>query len=332
MSAHQVLDQYLSYLMPHLTDKDVSEVCINRVGEVFVERGGIMTRYVCPELTYERLLRLTEQAGQYSKQPLLSDTYPLIAATLPDGSRIQCVVPPATEPGRIILSIRKESIKQMSLDEYATCGGYAHTQRTQPQSGERGYLLELYSEGRYHEFIKEAIASKCTMLISGGTSSGKTVYLNACLAAVPAHERIITIEDTREVKLTQENVVPLLYPRKGDSSQRHTAKDLVEASLRLRPDRLILGEIRGAEAFDFLHAINTGHPGSIATLHANTPEGALKRLGMMVLQAHTGMTLSEIDSYVRHTIDVIVHVSRIRSGVFGVREIYLSEALDAVAP
>jgi type IV secretion system protein VirB11 len=125
-------------------------------------------------------------------------------------------------------------------------------------------------------------------------------------------------------------VVPLLYARGGEHAGKHTAKDLVEASLRLRPDRIILGELRGAESFDFLHAINTGHPGSIATLHANTPAGALKRLSMMVLQARTGMTLPEIDSYVRGTVDVIVHVGRTGPGTFGVREVYFAQALDCL--
>jgi len=163
------------------------------------------------------------------------------------------------------------------------------------------------------------------MLICGGTSSGKTVYLNACLQEIPQHERLILIEDTREVHVPHANMVPLLYPRGGERTARHTAKDLVEVSLRLRPDRIIVGELRGAEAFDFLHAINTGHPGSIATIHANTPRGALKRLGMLVLQAHTGMTMAEIEHYVHGTIDVIVHVSRIGSD-FGVREMYFSRA------
>lgn len=331
MSAHDALDQYLSYLGHHLSDEAVTEVCVNRVGEMFVEKGGVMERFECPDLTYKRLRLLVNQVAQHSLQPVVTDQYPLVAATLPGGERIQCVLPPATEQGQVALSIRKQIIKHLSLDDYAKRGGYERTRLAQQISNhENEHLLELYRRELFHDFIKEAIRKKLTILIIGGTSSGKTVFLNACLAEIPMHERIITIEDVREVEVVQPNSLSLLYPRQGEGSALHTAKDLVEVSLRMRPDRLLLGEIRGAEAFDFLHAINTGHPGSIATLHANSPQGALKRLGMMVLQANTRMTLTEIDTYVRRTVDVIVQVARTGVDAFGVREVYYADALDDI--
>lgn len=159
--------------------------------------------------------------------------------------------------------------------------------------------------------LRAAVAARKTILISGGTSSGKTTFLNALLKEVPSHERIVTVEDTPEINVSRPNCVSLVAVRGEQGEAKVGTDDLLQASLRLRPDRIILGEVRGPEAVTFLRAINTGHPGSFTTIHANTPAGALEQLALMAMQAGIGLARADTLAYIRSLVDVVVQLGRV---------------------
>ena len=163
-------------------------------------------------------------------------------------------------------------------------------------------------------FLREAIRQRRTILISGGTSTGKTTFLNAMLAEIPTHERVIVVEDTPELRLPGENGVGLVAVKGDLGAAKVTANDLLQAALRLRPDRLVLGELRGTESISFLRAINTGHPGSFSTIHANSPRGALEQMALMVMQTGIGLTRSDTQAYASSVIDIIVQLGRDSAG------------------
>jgi type IV secretion system protein VirB11 len=171
-------------------------------------------------------------------------------------------------------------------------------------------LASLLQEQDYLSFFRAAVAARKTILISGGTSSGKTTLLNALLKEIPKHERLISIEDTPEIRLSGDNALGLVAVASDQGEARVTVDDLMRASLRMRPDRLIVGELRGSETVTFLRAINTGHPGSISTVHANSPQGAFEQIAFMCMQAGLGLGRQETMDYARSMIDVIIQLDR----------------------
>ena len=200
----------------------------------------------------------------------------------------------------------------MSLDDYAKQGAFDMTELTRNAdvSEEVKALQKALKKGDVQQFLSLAVKSHQNIVISGGTSTGKTTFLNALLQEIPMDERIITIEDTREVNAPHGNLLNLIAAKGDQGRSLATIQDLLEATLRLRPDRIILGELRGKEAYTFLRAINTGHPGSICTLHADSPAGAIEQLSLMVLQANLGLSRNEIKDYVSSMIDIVVQLKR----------------------
>lgn len=311
------IETYLRPLRPYVDQEGVMEISINKPGEVWIERlGGSrgMERHEVPELTFTHLQTLARLLAQYSEQ-VVSEETPLLSATLPDGCRVQVVLPPAVEPGAIGISIRKQALLDMSLDDYEKRGAFdgVNSQGSTQRSND-ALLDEFYRAGRFRDFIEAALLTKKNILISAGTSAGKTTFLNACLKAIPMEERIITIEDAREVRPPQPNRLHLLASRGGQGRAKVTPQQLLEASLRLRPDRIILGELRGAEAFTYLRAINSGHPGSITTIHADSPRLAFEQLTLMVMQADLGMERRHILEYVQSIIPIMVQLGRNNQG------------------
>lgn len=195
-------------------------------------------------------------------------------------------MPPAVEQGLIALSIRKQALLDITLDDYEKLGAFSViNKKTEKEIATENQLQALYQQKRYREFIELALLMKKNILISAGTSTGKTTFLNACLKVIPLQERILTIEDAREVKVPHKNCVHLVASRGGQGLAKVTPQELLEACLRLRPDRILLGELRGAEAFSYLRAINSGHPGSLTTIHSDSPMLAFEQLALMVMQA-----------------------------------------------
>lgn len=299
------LEAYLAPLVPVLARSDVTDIFINRAQEVWVETlGGATERIEAPELTEERLWRLARQIASLSHQGI-SREHPLLSARLPDSSRVQVVAPPATR-GPIAIAIRKHVMSDLSLAHYEQEGAFA-------SASAFAKVVEDRPDGLGTEparYLREAVRQRKNILISGGTSTGKTTFLNALVREIPAAERLILIEDTPELILRHENAVGLVAVKGELGEARVTPDDLLQASLRMRPDRIILGELRGSEAYTFLRAVNTGHPGSMTTIHANSPAGALEQLALIV-QANSNLSRGDILDYVRFVVDVSVQLERI---------------------
>jgi type IV secretion system protein VirB11 len=305
------LRSYLSPFTAFLERDDVTDIYVNRPGEVWIEAvaGGIERHYV-PALDETTLLRLARQIAAISHQGI-SREHPLLAATLPDGCRVQIVAPPASRAG-IVLAIRKHVAVDLSLEDYAAAGVFADTTGAGSDRGDSvdDELAGLHARGDMAALLATAVRACKNILISGGTSTGKTTFLNTLIAKVPSQERLILIEDTPELQLRHENAVGLVASRSALSEADVTTDDLLSASLRMRPDRIIVGELRGNEAYTFLRAVNTGHPGSMTTIHADSPERAVEQIALLVLQTGTRLGRDDVLHYVRNTIDVFVQLSR----------------------
>lgn len=315
MCASSYLESYLSPLGSWLDRQDVTDIYVNRPGEVWVETlGNAPERFETPELTAETLARLARQIAAASTQGI-SRSHPLLAASLPTGERVQIAIPPATR-GHIAVAIRKHISAGLALEDYRGSGAFSATTMV-GESEFSSRQMAFIRQGDPIELLRQAVLKRRNILVSGGTSSGKTTFLNALLREIPSNERILVIEDTPEIQIDHQNAVGLIAARGVTGEAQVTAEDLLIASLRMRPDRIILGEIRGAEANTFLRAVNTGHPGSLSTIHADTPERAIDQLALLVMQTGTRMAWSDVVAYVKKSLDVVVQLRR----VAGKREI-----------
>lgn len=319
MSVPAYLDVYLAPFIEHLSRPDVTDLYINRPGEVWIETlQGSLERHVAPGVTEAQLWRLARQVASLTHQGI-SREHPLLAARLPDGARVQIVAPPATREGMVV-AVRKHVSSDLSLGDYEQAGSFSTTTGDGTVDPIEESLAQLYDTQNWGGFLRAAVAARRTIIVSGGTSTGKTTFLNALLREVDARERLILIEDTPELVLRHDNAIGLVAARGSLGEANVTTDDLLIASLRLRPDRIILGELRGAEAFTFLRAINTGHPGSLTTIHADTPTGAIEQLVLLVLQSRAGLSREDIVAYANTVIDVVVQLER-RGGSRRVAEI-----------
>lgn len=322
------INTFLEPLDHIFAEEGVNEISINRPGEIWVERRGDMTHESVPRLTLDHLKSLAHLVAQYTQQ-VISEEKPLLSATLPQGYRIQVIFPPACDGNSVIMSIRKQTVLRLTLDEYERIGAFDTTKTGDDFVNQDDVLLEkLLKAGEVKKFIAAAVKMRKNVIISGGTSTGKTTFLNAALGEIPTEERIITVEDAREVMIEHlPNRAHLLASRGGQGRALVTTQDLIEACLRMRPDRIIVGELRGKEAFAYLRAVNTGHPGSIATLHADTPKLAIEQLCLMVLQADLGITRDEIREYVESVVQIVIQLKRGAKGRRYVSEIYFKPNL-----
>jgi type IV secretion system protein VirB11 len=322
MSNFTALDTYLEPLKKLLDEEGIQEISINRPGEAWVERFGEMRQELLPEMTLSHMQGLAQLIAQSTSQAI-SEEKPLLSANLPGGYRIQIIIPPACDAG-VVMAIRKQTALNMDLDKYEQLGAFTNTRvgtdHFDPNDAE---LAELYAKGDAKGFIAKAVKARKNIIISGGTSTGKTTFMNAALKELPLMDRIITVEDVREVNIEHiPNRVHLLASKGGQGRAQVTTQNLIEACLRMRPDRIIVGELRGAEAFSYLRAVNTGHPGSIATIHADTPALAIEQLILMIMQADLGITRDQIKHYVESVIQVIIQLKRGEKGRRFVSEIY----------
>jgi len=326
MSSLTALETYLEPLKKLFAEEGVNEISINRPFEAWVEKKGDIRYESIPEIDLDHLKGLAVLVAQSTEQRI-SEENPLLSATLPTGFRIQIVIPPACESGTVGISIRKPSAMKLLLDDYEKMGAFDATAVEALFDVNAEKLNKLLEEKKIKEFLNTAVIAKQNIIISGGTSTGKTTFTNAMLRAIPADERIITVEDAREIELSNHpNRLHLLASKGGQGRAKVTAQELIEACLRLRPDRIIVGELRGAEAFSFLRAINTGHPGSISTLHADTPTMAIEQLKLMVMQAGLGMPPAEIKEYILNVVDIVVQLKRGEKGRRYVSEVYYRAA------
>ncbi len=322
------LKRFLQPIQPWLEQDNVSEVVVNHPGEAWVEEQGArgMVRKTVPDLTERSLVQLARQVAAASHQEV-NEQKPLLSAALPSGERIQVVLPPAAIDGGGF-AIRRQVVQNLSLDDYAERGAFERARVTAAdhRSPLDLHLAELLAGRDWYGFLSAAVAGRKNMLIVGGTSTGKTTFFNAIAKEIPEHERLVSLEDTPELELPQPNVLRMIASKGGQGQAKVTIQDLLEASLRLRPDRILLGELRGSEAYTFLQTVNTGHPGSISTLHADSPRAAFERLTLMVMQANLGLRRDEILEYIRSVVEVIVQLTRLPNGERIVSEIYFAHA------
>lgn len=307
------LRTYLAPLAGLLDRADVTDILINQPGEAWVETlGGGLERMEAPGVDTVMLQRLAQQIAAVSSQGV-SREHPLLAASLPGGARVQVVAPPATRK-HVALAIRKHVVSDLTLEAYRDAGAFAATRRSAVQDSaaiDRD-LSAMLSRGDHVSFFRAAVRAGKNIIVSGGTASGKTTFLNALLKEIPDTDRVLVIEDTPEVNLNRPNALGLVAVKGDLGEARVTVDDLLQAALRMRPDRLMVGEVRGKEAFTFLRAINTGHPGSITTVHADSPKGALDQLAFMALQAGLNLTRTDVIDYARDVVDIIVQLSRVQ--------------------
>ncbi len=302
------LESYLAPFSEWLARDDVTDIYVNRPGELWLETlGAAPERFEVPELTGEVLARLVRQIAAVTSQGVNRE-HPLLAASLPGGERVQAVIPPATR-GELALAIRKHVSRGLELDDYRAQGALERTtvgnaEALKPRS------LELTKGSDAVDLLRAAVRERRNILVSGGTSSGKTTFVNALLKEIPREERLIVIEDTPELQIVHDNAVGLVAARGVMGEAEVEAEDLLIAALRMRPDRIVLGEIRGAEAVTFLRAVNTGHPGSMSTIHADSPLRAIDQLALLVLQTGTRMAWDDVVQYVRASLDLIVQLKR----------------------
>lgn len=302
------LASYLAPLAPILARSDVTDIYVNRPGEVWVETlGGRTEHHLMQALDSAALERLSRQIAAQSHQGI-SREHPLLSASLPDGARVQIVAPPATR-GPLAMAIRKHLSSDLRLSDYAAQGAF---DRMSDDAGDDvdTQLRVLRASGDVAGMLALAVRARRNIVVAGGTSTGKTTFLNALLREIPEEERLILIEDAPELHLGHANAVGLIASRSVLGEASVTSDDLLGASLRMRPDRIILGELRGAEAYTFLRAVNTGHPGSMTTIHADSPARAVEQLALLVLQTGTRLNRQDVLDYVRSIVDVFVQLTR----------------------
>lgn len=289
-----VLDELLGFgpLQDLLDDPKVSEIMVNGLESVFVESKGVLRRTNRSFDSNEQLLRVIDRMVRTSGRRV-DQSSPMVDARLPDGSRLNVVLPPLAVDGPSI-TIRKFTAGKLTTDDLV----------------EHGSLSVEAAE-----FLQSAVASKANVLVSGGTGTGKTTILNILSSYIGRHERVVTVEDAVELSLDLPNLIRLeTRPANSEGAGEISIRDLVRNSLRMRPDRIVVGEVRGAEALDMLQAMNTGHEGSLSTLHANAPRDALRRLETMVLLGGVELPLRAIREQIASAIDVIVQLTRDAAG------------------
>jgi type IV secretion system protein VirB11 len=303
------LQSFLSPLVPFLEQDDVTDLFVNRPGEVWIETlGGAIARHYVGSLDDTLLSRLAQQIAAFAHQGINRE-HPLLAATLPGGERVQIAAPPVTR-GPLALAIRKHIARDLTLDDYAQSGAFAGMGDPQLTEDVVADLRALRARGDSSGLLRHAVQSRLNIVVAGGTATGKTTFLNVLIGEIDEQERLILIEDTPELNMRHDNAVGLVAARSMLGEAAVTAEDLLNASLRMRPDRIILGELRGPEAFTFLRAINTGHPGSMTTIHADSPARAIEQIALLVLQTGTKLDRDSIVHYVRSSIDVFVQLGR----------------------
>jgi pilus assembly protein CpaF len=290
----EISDDVLGYgpLEPYLRDPEVTEIMVNGPSVIYVERNGNLERVEALFTDDEHLRRTIDKiVGRVGRR--VDESSPMVDARLPDGSRVNAVVPPLAVDGSA-LTIRKFAADPYTVEDLVSFG-------TLPS--------------HVAEFLRDCVRGRMSVLVSGGTGAGKTTTLNVLSSFIPEDERIVTIEDAAELQLDQEHVVRLeSRPRNVEGRGEVSIRDLVRNALRMRPDRIVVGEVRDAAALDMLQAMNTGHDGSICTVHSNGPRDALSRIETMVLMAGVDLPVRAIREQAASAIDIVVHQSRLRDG------------------
>jgi len=295
-----------------MASPEVTEICVNRPGELYLESGGRWQKVELPSLTFDRARQFcTAVVNESNTGQRITDVDPVVSLTFPTGQRAQFVIPPAVEAGSISITIRLPSKQTKTLAQYQEDGFFDQIlEDAAGISDADRQLLELRAERRYADFFRQAVLNKKNIVVAGATGSGKTTFMKSLVHHIPHNERLVTIEDARELFIEQPNVVHLLYSKGGQSASNVTAKSCMEACLRMKPDRIILAELRGDESFYFIRNCASGHPGSITSCHAGSTEQTWDQLALMVKASNegSGLEFSTIKRLLMMTIDIVVHI------------------------
>lgn len=311
----EMLAEYLAPLRPFIEDDTLTEICINRPREAWTESRSGWKKYDLPELSFHHCRQLATLIASANGKSISAEK-PVLSAALPSGERVQVLIPPACEPNTISITIRKPSMMDRTLDELEAEGSFDSVTPTgdelKPFEHE---LLKLRAENRIREFLDLAVRSHRNILIAGKTGSGKTTVTKSLIQSIPLEERLITIEDVHEIFLNQHpNKVHLFYAREDEGSAKVTPKQALASCLRMKPDRILLAELRGDESWEFIKSVNTGHPGSISTMHANGAVEAFDQLTALIKDSGTGAHLDT--AYIKHrlqtTLDIVLFYHKYR--------------------
>jgi type IV secretion system protein VirB11 len=303
------LDLTLRALRPLLSTPDVTELCINRPREIFIETAAGWRREELPFADFDWCRRFAKLIANVTRQRI-DESSPLLSASLPSGERVQVVLPPATALGCVAITIRRPSDSVWPIEKLAHGGVFGNWDCGRSTAGDiEAELLSLHAARRYPAFLRLAVKTRKNIIVSGATGSGKTTWTKALIREIPSSERLVTIEDASELVLDgHPNHVRLFYSKDDQGLARVTPKQLLECCLRMRPDRILLAELRAEEAFDYLRNVNSGHPGSITSVHATSAELAFEQLVLLVKQSSAGRALarSDIISLLYLLVDVII--------------------------
>lgn len=314
----QLSNRFLEYqyavlgIGDHIQSPEVTEICINRPGELYLETREGWQRDTAPSLTFERARQFcTAIVNESNTGQRITDADPMVSLTFPTGQRAQFVIPPACDAGKVSITIRLPSRTGRTLDEYERDGFFADIPDQATGLGDHDLeLLELRRTRDYANFFRKAVRYRKNIVVAGATGSGKTTFMKSLVDHIPDQERLVTIEDARELFLRQSNVVHLLYSKGGQSTGNVSAKSCMEACLRMKPDRIILAELRGDESFYFIRNCASGHPGSITSCHAGSTTQAWDQLALMVKASAegAGLEFEVIKRLLRMTIEIVVHI------------------------
>jgi len=339
------LDLHLQPIAGYLADEAVTEVVINRPGEVLLERRDGWETMLNDALSYKWCEGLAMLLRNQANQDL-TEGWPLLGAQIPGGLRVQVVIPPAIEAGKISFTTRRPIGEVLTMGEIIDGGAFERARCEQSlllTTEERARLeaalpdsertmLELFRLGAWAAFFKAAVEGRKNIVSSGATGSGKTTLSNALAAMIPLDERIITVEDTREMRLPHPNQVNLEYKKGENGVSKLKARDLLEATLRMRPDRVLLAELRGDETFFFIqNVLNSGHPGTITTVHATRAKLAFRRLALLIKGSveGAGLELADITDNLYTLVDIVVQMERLPGGRRVATEVYYDPAFAA---
>ena len=315
----RVSNEFLDYqyqvlgIGEHMHSSDVTEICINRPGEIYLEtaRAGWLKADV-PTLTFERARQFcTSVVNESNTGQRITDIDPMVSLTFPTGQRAQFVIPPACDAGKVSFTIRLPAKFSKTLEQYEQDGFFDEILEQQHALSDHDQeLLDLRRSRNYAEFFRKAVIYHKNIVVAGATGSGKTTFMKSLVNHIPDQERLVTIEDARELFIRQPNVVHLLYSKGGQSASNVTAKNCMEACLPMKPDRIILAELRGDESFYFIRNCASGHPGSITSCHAGSTAQTWDQLALMVKASAegAGLEFEVIKRLLKMTIDIVVHI------------------------
>jgi len=317
VQSSEMLEEYLQPIQALIDDSSLTEICINRPREVWTEGRAGWQRHEMPELSFSHCRQLATLIASYNGKSISADK-PVLSSALPNGERVQVIIPPACEANTVSITIRKPSVLDFTLDELDEQGAFEEIE--QIQDGLKPFeheLLQLRNKGRIKDFLDLGVRTQRNILIAGKTGSGKTTVTKSLIRSIPLNERLITIEDVHELFLHQHpNKVHLFYSREDEGGSKVTPKQALASCLRMKPDRILLAELRGDEAWEFIKSVNTGHPGSISTMHANGAFEAFEQLTALIKDSRTGAHLDTdyIQQRLFTTIDIVLfyHQRRLR--------------------